>query len=111
MRNILHDIRRCTYCVLFFLCGTVVLSAQNDYISNSRIINEDRIDDLNGDCGLLLISKHKDLVINPVAIQKKDVQIKVDGKREDGLYEYRVIIDKDASRLTVNGKTVYTNIG
>ena len=98
MRNILHDIRRYTYCVSFFLCGTVVLSAQNDYISNSRIINEDRIDDLNGDCGLLLISKHKDLVINPVAIQKKDVQIKVDGKREDGLYEYRVIIDKDASR-------------
>lgn len=86
-------------CTLFFFLGcSIGLSAQNDYISNSRIINEDRIDDLNGDCGILLISKHKDLVIYPVKTEKKDFQIKVDGKREDGLYEYRVIFDKDATR-------------
>ena len=85
-------------CALFLLLCAFLASAQNDYISNSRVINEDRIDDLNGDCGILLISKHKDLVINPVEIAKKDVTIKIDGKREDGLYEYRVIINKDASR-------------
>ena len=94
----LHYINKLV-CTLIFLLGcTVSISAQNDYISNSRMINEDRIDDLNGDCGILLISKHKDLVIYPVEIEKKDFRIKVDGKREDGLYEYRVIFNQNATR-------------
>lgn len=94
----LHYINRFAYILFFFLGYAINMSAQNDYISNSRMINEDRIDDLNGDCGILLISRHSDLVIYPVEVEKKDFCIKVDGKREDGLYEYRVIFNQNATR-------------
>ena len=93
----LHYISKCVCTLILFLGCTTSIFAQNDYISNSRLINEDRIDDLNGDCGILLISKHKDLVIYPVEVEKKDFRIKVDGKREDGLYEYRVIFNQEAT--------------
>ena len=114
----LHYINKLVCTLILFLGCTTGLFAQNDYISNSRLINEDRIDDLNGDRGILLISKHKDLVIYPVGIEKKDFRIKVDGKREDGLYEYRVIFNQDATRnpkLEVSRegnvyKTEFTNV-
>ena len=114
----LHYINKLICTLILFLGCTTGLFAQNDYISNSRLINEDRIDDLNGDRGILLISKHKDLVIYPVGIEKKDFRIKVDGKREDGLYEYRVIFNQDATRnpkLEVSRegnvyKTEFTNV-
>lgn len=89
-------------CLLFCLAYVTVAQAQNNiYVTGSRSIAEDRIDDLNGACGILLISSHDDLVISSVQAEgeNKDLmQVKADGQRADGLYEYRVIFDAAASR-------------
>lgn len=89
-------------CFCFLWEAILSLSAQNDYISNSRMVEEDRMDDLDGDCGVLLLSRHDDLVIALVQEeerqQTKQIKIFADGQREDGMYEYRVIINKDFTR-------------
>jgi len=71
--------------------------AQTEYISNSRDVNSDRIEDLNGDYGLLLLSKNNDLVINVTNAQKKPT-INLNGLRSDGYYEYRIVIAASDSK-------------
>lgn len=48
---------------LFLIAVLLPLGAQNQYISNSRCTTEDRFEDLGGDGGVILLSRHKDLVI------------------------------------------------
>ena len=88
--------------LLLSLAYQADIQAQNNvYVIGSRSIAEDRIDDLNGACGILLISSHDDLVISSVQGEgdnKGLMQVKADGQRADGLYEYRVIFDATASR-------------
>ena len=73
------------------------LQAQSEYISNSRYIDADRIEDLEGNSGLLLLSKHNDLVIS-VTNSKKKASIRPNGERPDGYFEYCVIIDAEDTR-------------
>lgn len=84
-------------CILLIICTTLPLWAQSEYISNSRYIDADRIEDLGGNCGLLLLSKHNDLVIS-VTNSKKKASIRPNGERPDGYYEYCVIIDATDTR-------------
>lgn len=80
--------------ILFFSCATEWAIAQETYISNKREINEDRFDDLNGDCGILLLSENEDLIIN----SDYKPTIHADGRREDNLFEYRVIFKASDTR-------------
>lgn len=76
-------------------------TAQNEYISNSRAIQEDRIDDLEGNCGVLVISPHDDLVLTVAQMDNENsrqIRIEADGERDDGLYEYRLITNADFMR-------------
>ena len=71
--------------------------AQTEYISNSRDVNSDRIEDLNGNYGLLLLSKNNDLVINVTNAQKKPT-INLSKIRADGYFEYRIVIEAGDSK-------------
>lgn len=89
------------YLLFCLVCSASIKAQNNVYVTGSRSIAEDRIDDLNGACGILLISPHDDLVISSAQAEgenEKLMQVKADGQREDGLYEYRVIFDASASR-------------
>ena len=90
------------FCLFFCLVCPAGIQAQNNiYVTGSRSIAEDRIDDLDGACGILLVSSHDDLVISSPQAEGENehlMQVKADGQREDGLYEYRVIFDASVSR-------------
>lgn len=90
------------FCLLVCLICSIDIYAQNNvYVTGSRSSAEDRKEDLNGDCGILLISSHDDLVISSPQAEGENrnlMQVKADGQRPDGLYEYRVIFDASASR-------------
>lgn len=93
-------IKTCLWLLFFWGCSLSVYS-QNEYISNSRSINEDHIDDLDGDCGILLISSHDDLVISLAQFERENrdlMRVFADGQRADGLYEYRVLTTASSSR-------------
>lgn len=97
--------------ILSLSCATESTVAQETYISNKREISEDRFDDLNGDCGILLLSEHEDLIINS---EYKPV-IKLDRQREDNLFEYRVIFKTTETRnpkIRINreGEVYHTEI-
>lgn len=91
------------------------LSAQaQQYISNSYLESEGRLANLNGDCGILLLSAESDLVIE-VINASKDVQINTKGKSVDGRYEYEIVVSKDDTRqpkikVSRRGKTAFTQI-
>lgn len=70
--------------------------AQTQYISNSRLAAEDRFEDLGGDGGILLLSRHKDLVIALPNVKEKSIRL--NGERPDGLYEYCVIVKANETR-------------
>lgn len=92
----MNDIKRIA-CILLMIWTTVPLWAQSEYISNSRYMDADRFEDLDGNCGLLLLSKHNDLVIS-VTNSKKKASIRLNGERPDGYYEYSIIIDAEDTR-------------
>lgn len=85
---------------LFFLLFSCVLSvnlmAQSDYISHSPMENEDRIGDLDDNCGVLILSKRSDLVITVTNSDSYSVVPK--GNRADGIYEYEIIIDRTSTK-------------
>ncbi len=87
---------------LFLIAGIPVTAiAQNEYISNSRAIQEDCIDDLDGNCGVLVISPHDDLVLTVAQMDNENrdkIRVVVDGERQDGLYAYRLITDANFMR-------------
>lgn len=82
--------------ILLIVWTALPLWAQSEYISTSRF-NEERFEDLDGNCGLLLLSKHNDLVIN-VTNSKKKASIRPNGERPDGYFEFYVIIDANDTR-------------
>lgn len=72
------------------------VSAQS-YISNNRDVNADRIEDLDGNSGVLILSTHSDLVISTTNTAH-EVTIKPNGLNADGLYEYCIIINAADTR-------------
>ena len=71
------------------------VAAQSEYISHSRDMDADCFGELNGDYGLLLLSKNKSLVIN-ITNASKPIRIdRPEGANADGLYEYKVIMDTE----------------
>lgn len=84
--------------LLIFLCGfllSAVAQTRTECISNSRDLETDRIENLEGQYGLLLLSKHKNLVINVVNASKEVDTKRLTTTNADGFYEYRVILDKE----------------
>lgn len=73
-------------------------NAQSAYISNSRDENNDSFENLNGRCGLLLISMNKSLMVNITNSSKQFEIIRPTGKNAKGMYEYRILTDPDDTR-------------
>ena len=69
--------------------------AQTECITHSRDLDADRIENLGGRYGLLLLSEHKKLMVNVVNASKEFEVIRPTAANADGLYEYRVLVDKD----------------
>ncbi|MCH5311141.1 MAG: hypothetical protein J1E57_04185 [Prevotella sp.] len=83
--------------LLFWMLIMCILGvrAQSAYISSSPYDKEDRIGSLNGAGGILIISKHADLVITVVNAPK--AKVTAAEKRSDGMYEYEVVVDKNVT--------------
>lgn len=87
--------------LLFTLLAVMCLlpaAAQTEYISHSRDMDADSFGELNGDCGLLLLSQNKNLVINITNASKLFRVDRPQGANADGLYEYKVIMDAADTR-------------
>lgn len=69
--------------------------AQTECITHSRDLDADRIENLGGQYGLLLFSEHKKLVVNVVNASREFEVIRPTAANVDGLYEYKVLVDKD----------------
>lgn len=69
------------------------IGAQSKFISSTPMETENRLADLNGNSGILILSKRRDLVVSVVNSSKATVSPK--GKRKDGLYAYEVVIGAD----------------
>ncbi|WP_229098892.1 hypothetical protein [Bacteroides finegoldii] len=84
-------------CFLLMIWAVSPLWAQSEYISKSRKMEDDRFEDLDGNGGVLLLSKRNDLIIS-VTNSKKKASIRPNGERPDGYYEFWVIIDPKETR-------------
>ena len=80
--------------ILFSTLLSLTIHAQSEYISTSRVVDADRLDN---ESGLLLLSIHNDLVINVTNANKK-VKIENRGKNKEGMYEYYIIVDSGDTR-------------
>lgn len=85
--------------IVSLLCNLLPLYAQTGYITNYRNTKEDRTElDLNGYCGLLIISPQNDLDINITNVaDHPDIQRK--GPRADGLYEYYITVSENTTQV------------
>lgn len=92
----MNEMKRIVW-ILLMAWITLPVWSQSEYISNSRFIDADRFEDLGGNSGLLLLSRHNDLVIS-VTNSNKKASIRPNGERPDGYYEYCVIIDAEDTR-------------
>lgn len=86
----IHYIRTLLVVLMVMLAGITAV-AQTEYISSSRDVNSDRFEELNGGYGLLIISRHKDLVINVVSGTEQRT-VRMNGQNTAGDYEYYVIM-------------------
>ncbi|MBR1504723.1 MAG: hypothetical protein IJ614_01270 [Prevotella sp.] len=77
-------------CIALMAC--VTMSAQSAYISYSPYSQADRIGDLNGAGGVLILSKRNDLVIT--VVNAPSARVSAASMRTDGYYEYEVVIDR-----------------
>ncbi|WP_455667381.1 hypothetical protein [Phocaeicola sp.] len=82
--------------ILLTISAILPASAQS-YISNNRDVNADRMENLDGNNGILILSKHNDLVISTTNTAH-EVNVKPYGLNADGLYEYCVIINAADTR-------------
>lgn len=83
-------------CLLFLLGLLLPVYGQTQYISNSRCEEEDRIEDLNGNAGILLLSRCNDLIVNvPNLSNGVSPIVEYKGERPDGYHEYIVAIPKN----------------
>ncbi len=76
--------------VLLAICVTMSISAQGDYISNSRYDAADCFGDIEDKGGILLLSKRNDLVIT---VSDKDAEIKLGKQTSDMLYTYEIVVN------------------
>ena len=87
---------------LLTLCVTLISGftvAQTEYISYRVSEENDQIADLNGDYGILILSKRSDLVISITNITKaSNYRVSPTGLRPDGFYAYELCIDKNEDR-------------
>lgn len=81
MRNILLT--------LLALCTTISVSAQAEYISNSRYDISDCFGDLDGRGGIMLLSKKNDLV---VTVSDKDAEKRPAKQTPDMMYAYEIVV-------------------
>jgi len=65
--------------------------AQSKYISSRPYEEADRIESLGGKRGILILSKHSDLVIT--VTNATEIQAKAAQQRQDGLFEYELVVD------------------
>lgn len=72
---------------------SVWLFAQSQYISYRELPQEDRKAELLGASGVLIYSQQSDLIITLTNVSKP--LVKKNGKLDNGLYEYEVIIEPD----------------
>lgn len=81
--------------IVSLVCNLLPLYAQTGYITSYRETKEDRTEaDLNGNCGLLIISPQNDLDINITnVVDHPDIRRK--GPRPDGLFEYYVVVNEN----------------
>jgi hypothetical protein len=81
---------------IFSLLAAVMLalavSAQSAYLSCRPYSEADRIADLHGAGGVLVLSQRSDLVIT--IINAPSATVAAATKRADGLYEYEVVVDR-----------------
>ncbi len=88
--------------LLLILCATLInvyAMAQTEYISYSAAEEKDQIADLNGNCGILILSKRSDLVISITnATNASKYRVSPTGIRPDGYYAYEVSVDKSEDR-------------
>ena len=79
--------------LLGLLLVSIPILAQSKYVSYTPVETEDRIADLGGKGGVLILSKRNDLVVSVTNARSAVVTPK--GKRNDGLFEYIVAVSKD----------------
>ena len=81
---------------LFWILAVLVIPltgmAQSQYISCSPCTQEDCLGDLDGDGGVLILSKRSDLVITVVNDPTARVSAAI--KRDDGFYKYEVVVSR-----------------
>ena len=68
----------------------LMASAQSSFIMQEECKEENCIGDLDGNGGVLILSKISDLVI--IANERNDAIVSTEGKRDDGLYVYEVVV-------------------
>lgn len=79
-----------TFLLLFM--AFVAMRAQSAYISASPMPEADRVADLKGAGGVLIVSQHSDLAIT--VINAKEATISPRGENNSGQYEYEVVVDR-----------------
>lgn len=80
-----------------FCCITAQSWCQNEYITISEYPKANISKTMNGDCALMLLSKHSDLAVNVVNVKSK-FKVSIEGKTPEGLYMYLVRIDGSETR-------------
>ena len=75
---------------MLLLMLPLMASAQSSFITQEECKAENCIGDLDGKGGVLILSKISDLVI--IANERNDAIVTAEGKREDGLYAYEVVV-------------------
>ena len=81
--------------IFFVLCNCKVL-AQSMYMSQQRTSEKDKFENLNGACGILVLSEQNNLAITVTNAHNAKITNK--GKTSDGYYEYTVIVPKNETR-------------
>lgn len=81
-----------TLFTLLSLAVTLMASAQSAYISASPMQEADRVGDLGGAGGVLIVSERGDLAITVVNAEEATITPK--GQVANGTYEYEVVVDR-----------------
>lgn len=84
------DVMKKLFLFLWMMVILLPLGAQEQYISKGRYTPEDRFEDLGGGGGILLLSKHRDLVVTLTNVEPGKFKVTPNGERPDGYYEYIV---------------------
>ena len=76
---------------------STVVTAQNDFISDSRYEEADRFCSQEGESGILILSEHNDIVVTVTNVPagEKHPEVTPKGKGQMGFFEYEVIINKE----------------